>query len=274
MKNSILATIIAAALVTSCGKSESTTSAEALLAEAQAALDAQDTNLATSLLDSLDRGYASETGVRKQALAMRPKIVECETLKEITTTDSLMAYYADLHARAQEKMKCVNNPQLVEPYYVAKVAFKEDFVNTTGVQARVDEIGQFYMVSSLKGNSICHTSVTITADGGSATTATIPYDGEANYRIDGSELVTYMTAQCDTVGKFAATHRTSMGKLTFNGKRNHTIQLSPAQMASIADAWDFAQSIVQSRELSIQREKLERKLQIARDQAARQLPEQ
>ncbi len=276
MKNSLkilFATFAACAIFSSCGKSDSTAGAESLLEQAQVALDAKDTSRATLLLDSIEMAYNSETEVRKAVLQMRPKIIECETLKEITTADSLMAYYADLHSRMLDKMKLINDPQLVEPYYVAKSAYKEDFVNTTGIQARVDEIGQFYVISSVKGLNLKHSSVTVTIEGQSATTATIPDYDEANYRIEGSELVTYMTAQCDTLGKFASAHRSQMGKLTFNGNKKHTIQLSPAQIAAIADAWDYSQSIVRSRDLAVQREKLDRKLQIARDQIARQMAE-
>ena len=270
----ILSVALCLGIITaSCGGSESANDAQKLLNQAQAALDAKDTSLATALLDSIDKAYTSETKVRKSALKMRSEIIECETLKEIVSADSLLSYYEDLHKQMTEKMKLINDPQLVEPYYVPKSAFKADFVNTTGLQARVDEIGQFYMVSSVRGSNLKHNSVTITVDGESATTAVIPYDGEANYRVGGSELVTYMTAQCDTLGKFASVHRSQMGKLTFNGERKQTIQLSPAQITAIADAWEFSQSIVQSRELTVQREKLDKKLQIARDQIARQAEE-
>ena len=50
--------------------------------------------------------------------------------------------------------------------------------------------------------------------------------------------------------------------------------MSPAQIAAIADAYEFSQSIVQSRELAIKLEMLERKLQLSRDQIARQTPEE
>lgn len=263
----ILATTLLFTL-SGCLKSESEVSAEGLLAQAKNAVDASDTSLATTLLDSIDRAYPSETKVRRQALELRPKIVETETLKQIASTDSLLSFYEDQYRMLLEKMKLINDPQLVEPYYVAKKAYRDDFVNTTGIQARVDEIGQFYLISSVKGLNLKHTSVTVTVDSEQASTATIPYDGAANYRIEGSELVTYMTSQCEEIGKFAATHRTGLGKLTFNGAKSHTIQLQPAQISAIADAYEFSQSIVQARELYVQREKLERQLQIARDQQA------
>ena len=47
-----------------------------------------------------------------------------------------------------------------------------------------------------------------------------------------------------------------------------------ARIAAIADAYEFSQSIVQSRELSVKLEMLERKLQLSRDQIARQTPEE
>ena len=275
MKHSFYFSIIALlVLLTACGKSESQANAEDLLSQAETALQAKNTVLAKTLIDSINSAYRAETAVRKQANLLMTRVIECETQMEITSTDSLMAWYADRHNTLKEKMKLINDPQLVEPYYVAKAAYKQDFVNTTGIQARVDEIGQFYVVSSLKGNSIRHTSVTITINGKSPTTADVPRGSDDNFAIEGSELVTYLMAQCDTIGKFAAENRGEMGKLTFNGAKKHSIQMSPAQIAAIADAYEFSQSIVQSRELAIKLEMLERKLQLSRDQIARQTPEE
>lgn len=271
-KIAVSAAISFAIMLSACNsKSESTVAAENLLGQAEQLIQTNPAG-AIVLLDSIQHAFPSELQVGREALALRPKAIEASTLREITSTDSLLAVYAAMNENTRSLMKKIADKNLVEPYYVPASGYNASFMSSSAaIQPRVDEIGQFFFLSIVNGKNIRHNSFTIVAPTGSVSVAPVPFDGESNYRINSSELVSYMPEACDTIGKFVADNAGQKLKVVFNGEKGKStsVALSAAEAKGIVDAWNYSRSITESRELAVKREKLDQQLQIARNQIAR-----
>lgn len=259
--------------LSSCGKSQETADAEALLAQASEALEAGDADRANILIDSLQAAFPAQTDVQREALTLRPKVMEALIVKKLVTTDSLIAEYSALNERLAPKMKKVTDKELLEPYYVPTSVYNAEFMNTTGVQPRVDEIGRFFIISSVCGRGLRHESLSFKSAAGEVSTGAIPSGSDMNFVVGNNEMITFSPEQCDTVGQFVTANLGSPVTVTFKGKKNFSQKLTPAQAQAFADAYAFSKSIIQARDLTVQREKLDRQLQVARDQQARNLKE-
>lgn len=245
--------------------------ADDLLEQVNEAVENGNSTLALTLLDSLQRTYPQMIDQQREGMKLRPRAMEIAIMAQIQTVDSALAAYADTHQSLGAKMKTISNPDLVEPYMTPAEGYNPNFINSTGVQPRVDKVGQFYLVSSLNPGGVNHVSLTFIAGGDELTTESVPYDGDLNYRMNGSEVVTFMPAKCDTVGQFMVEHRNAPVTVRFNGEKGKSrqVKLTQAQAGAMADAYLYSQAALQGRELSVQREKLDRQLQVARDQSAR-----
>lgn len=269
----ILQTFCAVALLSGCtGSNKPAPEAQALFDGATQAYESADYALATALLDSLQKSYPSEISLQKECLALRPKVIEKSTLLAISTNDSLMVYGQVEAENIKPKLKWVKTPRMIEGYWVATKGYDPDFMSKTAIQGRVSEIGEFYIVSSAKP-SIKHTSITLSSGAASAATPEVAYDGESNYRIDGGEIITFSPAQSDTIGAFALENAGKGLTLSFRGKSTKNIKLSATQVDALANTYAYARAVKQARELTVERQRLEATLQVARNQIARTTPE-
>ena len=261
------------ALMCACGGKQENPQARELLDNANAAFEQQDYALATTLLDSLQKTFPSELGIQRESMALRPKVIEQTAVVQLQQLDSLDAADTSTLTSLKPALKWIKTPGMIEGYWIDAKAYNPNFMNTTGIEARVNEIGQFYIVSSVNpAGSLKHTSITLKTASGSATTPTVPYDGESNYRIGGGEVITFSPEQSDTIGA-AALHAVSTsvsGTLIFNGaKTNKSIRLTAAQTAAIANAYRYSSAVIRARDNQVQRQKLNRTIEIARQQAAK-----
>lgn len=270
---SVIAIAAATAILSSCGEKESTKNAKMLLTEAQTALTAKEYDRAVALIDSVSMAYPEEIDIRKEAMRLRPDATEGLTMAKLSHADSLTATLQSRYDSIARLMVKVDNPEFVEGYWVATQGRTPNPMSTDIIEGRVTGNGEFYMVSSLNPSSLHHHSFSLTSNGGEkASTASVAYDGEMNYRINGGEVVTYMSDGCKEIGPFAAAHRTEPLTVTFHGDGDKRIRLSASQTSGLATAWEFAKTLVEFRHWSIERERLNRQLAIARDQRARLIP--
>ena len=258
-----------------CGGKQENPQARELLDNANAAFEQQDYALATTLLDSLQKTFPSELGIQRESMALRPKVIEQTAVVQLQQLDSLDAADTSTLTSLKPALKWIKTPGMIEGYWIDAKAYNPNFMNTTGIEARVNEIGQFYIVSSVNpAGSLKHTSITLKTASGSATTPTVPYDGESNYRIGGGEVITFSPEQSDTIGAAAlhavSTNPSVSGTLIFNGaKTNKSIRLTAAQTAAIANAYRYSSAVIRARDNQVQRQKLNRTIEIARQQAAK-----
>ncbi len=253
-------------ILTSCGNGD-TEKARALLDEARAAYESKDYSTALSLTDSLKNTYPRGFDVRREALHLTTLATEGLTLQQLETADSIAAVLGAAGESLQHNVKFVSNP--IEGYYVAKSVNPTSFIGSTGIQARMTPDGDFYIMSSLKAKPIKSTSITVSANGKEARSATVAYDGERNDRSMGAETITFMGAECDTVGKFIYENRTSLITLTFNGAGRYSRPLTAAEIEGTAVLYEYATTIRKFKLASLEKERLTRALDLARSQAAR-----
>ena len=263
------------ALICACGGKQENPQARELLDNANAAFGQQDYALATTLLDSLQKTFPTELGIQRESMALRPKVIEQTAISQLQQLDSLDAADTSTLTALKPALKWVKTPGMIEGYWIDAKAYNPDFMNTTGIEARVNEIGQFYIVSSVNpAGNLKHTSITLKTASASATTPTVPYDGESNYRLGGGEVITFSPEQSDTIGFTAMqavnANPSATGTLIFNGARNtKAIRLNAAQTAAIANAYRYSSAVIRARDNQVQRQKLNRTIEIARQQAAK-----
>lgn len=264
---------VVATMLASCGTgSKSRDEAAQMVEDAKHAIDSKQYDAAIEILDSLQARYPKEIGIQRKAMNIRPMAIEGLTIREIEQTDSLYALASWQVDSLAPLFNTVSDKDLVEPYSVVKTA-KGTLFSNTGIEARLTPAGEFYIISSLNGNPVKHTSVSLSKNGEVAQTETVPYDDAINYRSGNSEMITFSAARCDTLGRFAVTHDNYKLTLTFHGKRDYKTSLSGPAVHGIADTYRMADATSRKNALAKQKELLQAKLQLARDQQARTMDE-
>lgn len=263
----LVSALAALSILASCSGSGDKAKAEALLAEATAAYDARNYAGAITLTDSIKSAYPAEIDVRRQALHLATRATEGLTVQKLQEADSLVAVLGVRGDSLQRLVKFVKNP--IEGYYTGASTDPESVGAVNGLQARISPDGDFYIISSLKGKPAKSTSVTVSCNGESASTASVPHDGERNDRSMGAEIITSMGVECVSLGRFINKHRATLMTLTFNGSSSHSMPLPAIQASEIATLYDYATTLRQAKLASIEKERLTRMLDIARSQAAK-----
>ena len=258
-------------IMAACSGQKEDPQARVLLTEATQAYEAQDYNRATSLLDSLQKTYISEMAKQREGMLLRPKLIEQLALMQIASIDSTNIADNAAMENLKPRLKWIKTPGMIEGYWIDAKSYNPAFMNTTGIEARVSEIGQFYIVSSANP-SLKHTAIAINGPAASASTQAVPYDGESNYRIDGGEVITFSPEQSDTIGsvtvKNLASNPSATLTLQFTGGKNKSIKLSAAQAQGIANAYNYSRALIRARDNEVQHKRLEKTIEIARRQAA------
>lgn len=266
---SLTAISVVALMITSCSESESTRNARDLYEQARTLnIDGKPTE-AIAILDSLQHAYPAETEIQRDAMKLRPTLIINSAQQRIVAIDDSIASLEQRYASLLPRMKRVNDPRLVEPYYVDAATYNADFMKTTGIQPRVSDIGQMYFVSSVNGDNLKHTGFTLSAGGESVTVGPVAYDGELNYRINGSEVVTYSADSSDPAGLLAVNAHGNKATVTLTGAKNKTLNLTAKQLEAIENCYLFSRSIIDARQLAFEKERLSKQMEIARSQSER-----
>ena len=205
-------------------------------------------------------------------MAMRPKVIEAEATKALAAVDS--TYNADIETLKSLKtqLKWIKTPGMIEGYWIAPEVYRSDFMNTTGIEARVSEIGEFYIVSSVNpAGNLKHQSIGLKTSAGNARSQNVAYDGESNYRIGGAEVITFSPAQSDTIGMVArnaveANQAAGASVIFYGVKGEKSVKISPAVLKGIGKAYAYSAATIRARDLQVERERLNRTIEIARRQ--------
>lgn len=266
----LLSSITLIGILSSCNTSSlEQEQAKALLENADSAYIAKNFALSQQLLDSLQSNFPKQIDVQRDALHLRPKVIEGITINEIENCDSLIAQLQQEKFRLEEYFTYINSPELVDGYYVAKSISNVNLFSKTGIQARISPEGEFYIISSLTTKPIKHTSISLISNNERVKTTDIKYDGDRNYRSGSTEMITFVGEECDTLGYFASHNRDKFITLEFNGQQKYKTQLTKSDIEALANTYDMAKIISQLRSTLLRKEMLEHKLMIARDQIAR-----
>lgn len=224
---------------------------------------------AMALMDSVDKLYPSQIEARRKVTAMRPKAIEMASIQQIAKADSIIAATQLQLAELEPKMKHIDGGDL-DGYYVADGAGKGSFMNATGIQARVnDDNFTFYIVAQTRGKKIGINQIALNTATGEVQSQQIPAGSARVVDIEGSELATFLAEEVADLGAWAADNAADIkGAMIFGSKGNQRVALTPAQARAIADAWQYSSAKMRHTNALMLREKLDRQLQVARDQIA------
>ena len=268
-----LCSLAAILMFASCGESKEAKEAKEMLAQASLLIDEGNYEDALAVIDTIPVLYPRQVKVRQSALDLKPVAIEMLADKELQECQEEILRMQQEFESAKSKMKRIDNPELVEGYWLPEGLDATGFMSSTGIQPRVNDDGSFGIISEVNGaGNLHHGSFTLTApDGDTASSGTMAFDNELNYRIGNSETVTYTEEKVDTIGRFAMKHYGEKLELTFNGENGKTrkIKLTEKETNAIADAYDMSLKQKEGKALVARSQLLERRRELAREQQAR-----
>ncbi len=266
--------LIVAIVVVAVGCKEKTTTttspAQEELTRANALVEQGEYAEALKMFDDIDSLYAGEVDVRREVVRLRPKVIEQYCNAQLAEIDSMMAFAEARRASLLPKMVQATVAGFDDGYSTASAGYNANFYSTTGIQARVTTVGDYYIVSSLTGNPLRHHSITFTTADGSVTTPTVESGDEMGITTGSGEVVTYFGEAPDQIGQLASQAMLNdmpSATVTLHGaKGDREVKLTPAQIEGLATAWEFSDNFKQLRSLSIDRDRLKATLATARRQ--------
>lgn len=266
IRTGIIGAVLAIA-ATGCGSKDS--GAQSLLDQAQAAFDNGNYKESLVLIDSLAKAFPEEISIQRVAMHLRPMADEQLTMLEIEHNDSAMAAAKSEVERLKGNFVFVKEKDMVEGYTIHKEAKKHPLINRTGLEARIDERYNLYVVSLLNGRSVNHERISISGAGGEVSTATVAYDGASNYRFNSggvsNESVTFRGGKSDTLCMYVAEHKGNTLKLSFIGKSRYSVPLSATDKKAVAETQEYAVALQNNREAELRNAYLENRLKISRE---------
>lgn len=274
LTNTYAILLLAAAMsVTSCGnsKTESQVNAENILSEAQSLYDSGKYMEAIGTIDSLMKKHPGIIDVQRQAMHLKTLVVEKQTILDSIANDSAIVANKQIVDSLANNFKYVKTADMVEGYYVSKNISGDNLTKRTNIEARINEMGEIYLVSSLYGKSIKHTKLRAVAGDSTVETEAVPYDNARNYRFkDGGtpvEMVTFRKADCDTLCQFIADNVAKDIKVEFVGGKKYSLPLPSKTKNLIAETYIFATHKAQLKKAEDLKLYYMRKLQITRKQS-------
>lgn len=267
MKRLIFAFSTAVIIFTGCVDKEKK-AAQQLLDDVRLNIENKEYNLALSRLDTIDDIYKNQIEIRREGMRLRPLAIQGSTLQQLVSVDSLIAVLTIENEKIKENIRYVDNP--VEGYYISAKE-KNNFIGSNGIQARMSPDGVFNLVSSTN-KPVKSTAVTLKAGEYQASTKSVEYDDERNYRRNGIEVITFMLSESDTLPKFAEAHKGEKMTLTFEGEKPYTIDFSEDDAERLIDMYNNANLVWRSKKAQFDKARLEKTLELSRSQQARTYP--
>lgn len=132
----------------------------------------------------------------------------------------------------------VNNPRLVEGYYIFN-GWKDRYpMQTTALIARVTEDIRFELIATLTGAHF--NEIGVSASGETVSSDVVPHDQALNYRAGNLNTVSFTGGPADTIGQFISTHAMDPVTVVYlDGKRTGSLNLPSDQKQMIARTWEL-----------------------------------
>lgn len=218
------------------------------------------------LLDSIDKSCPAAVEIRRMGMAMRPKMLEQVTNRQLEITDSLAAVNDYRIDSLSGTVQLVKND--IENYFVPKAEGHVDVSSVSGLHGRMAPDGRFYLIAT-SPSSINSVSVTANAGGESAHTPSVGFDGERNDRVAGHDVITFIEGECQEIAGFITRNRNQPVTVTFSGKSSITMELPDTQKEGIAALFELSKIVRERKRQEIEKQRLEKTLSVVRSQIAR-----
>lgn len=249
--------------VASCGNSEKDQALQ-LSDAAENEVKAGNYQAAVTLLDTLDVHYASQVEVRRSAMKFRAMAVEGLTIRRIGAVDDTLAVLKHDLDEADAKFEYVANPgKNLGGNYVAKAIAK---LKTTDILPRVNDEGYFTLSIKIPGRSIGFSHV-VFADG-SQSASTEPVATSRLVKVENAEMTVLQQEDVATAVEWLIAHPEAPTYELVGSKSTIKNRFPENLREAVIETWIYARNKQAYRLALIEREKLERKLQLCRDQLA------
>lgn len=246
-------------LVVACGNNEKL--AQEMYNEAERLYQIGDYIAATQWVDSISATYPQEVDVIRQGMLLQCHINQKRYEKELIAVDSMYNAATDEYNSLKNKFELhKEGKEQTYANYFYQGTYRKNEVRKSELRVHVTEKGELQLTSVYCGNSpINHTGITVQmADGSTAHTATIAYDGGKNYRYASGghtvEMVTYNLQQCADVVTLIAANPDAKCRVNYAGGKSHTLSLDKLSREAIANSYRMAQLVTRIDSLQSQRE--------------------
>lgn len=256
-------------LLCACGgdKTNAYAAAEALYERIEKAVEAGEYSQAISLTDSLDSAYTSAVDIRRKAMPLRAKALEGVALQRIPQIDAELAGAMSTIEQYGPAMTKVGEGT---DYYMVPATWPDIHdVKTSGLEPRVDSNALFRIVLKNNGKPIALNALSIVSGGNTISTPGV--DASRVATLGDSEMLSLNQEESAPLIEWLRRQTAAPAlKATLSGVTgSKDVSMTNAMAVSMIHAWDFAMAQQKIFELTNERARLERQLQIARDQQAR-----
>lgn len=246
-------------MVTACGNNEKL--AQEMYNNAEQLYHAGQYVEATRWVDSISTTYPQEVETIRKGMLLQCHINQARYEKELIEVDSLYnAATAELTSLKGRFELHREGKEQTYANYIYKGTRRKGEVSRSEVRVHVTENGDLQLTSVYCGGAkLNHTGIKVTmADGSTAQTSPIAYDGGKNYRYKSGgntiEMVTYNLSQCEEVLQLISSHVGDKCKVEFTGGKQHNITLDKLSQEAIANSYRMAQLFVATDSLQSRRE--------------------
>ena len=269
MKHFIALFTAAAVLATaSCGSDKEHKAAAALSAKADSLMKAGNFEAAIELYDSLNHAYPKEIDLRKASDAKRARAIEGLAQSQAPLLDRVIDSLNSVIAGLYPDFNREQSSSALNAYAVHKSLAGQKTVGTAALQPRINIEGNDlsdtpWSIAVFAPSNLGLSSVNVTtASGQSFTLDAFSNDGQVG---------SIVTPVAEPLGKYLSEHPDDPATaFTLNGKKGKAQgKLTPAFSTATAASYNYALAKQQLRSTLINREKIERRIVIAREQAAK-----
>jgi len=260
-----LSLILPLLLMVACGPSKQEL-AQALLEDAQMAIDSSDYYLARLKVDSINLLYPNQIEEVAAGKKMMWRI-------ELTEQKQSLAYYDTLLVQRQKdferlKKNFVYQAGKFEGYEGTYIHKRQRIANShdrTYLRAYLNEKGEFYISSRYHGKShIYHNSIKVYDAGLFAESEEIPESSFDNRRFDDGEdyweTVNYRNGSDNGVVSFIVNNYDKRLKVEFKGKKHYYIVMEQFDKEAIRDAYNLSLIIKEIDELTKSKDEAEKRI--------------
>ena len=259
MKKSIACLMLATALA---GCNNAAKQAQERLDKARAYYENNELFAARSEIDSLRGKFPKEFDALKGALTLMREIDLKEAERNIAYCDSLMP----IRLHESDSLKAgftFEKDTLYEEIgnYIWRQQTIERNVQRCYVRCGVNENGEMYLASVyFGGKPIDHTSIKVsTPDGLFAETASIPYDGGANYHVkekgNTTEVATYKAEKGQDAITFIYDNADKRIKIEYQGGKPYVIYMAEADKKALVATYNLATALSDIYQMTREKEK-------------------
>lgn len=254
------------AAVSSCGGGERS-AAEELCQKAESEVSSGDFSAAVATLDTLDARYPSQVEVRRSAMKFRAMAVEGLTLKRIQVVDDSLALLKSELDGYQNSFVYVENPgKNLGGNYIAKDLKQSKTTGATSVTPRINDDGYMTVSVRVDGRKIGIRSIAFGGKSGRAESQSLGADRSVT--VEGSEMAVMQQEEVAALFDALASMTDADRFYIVGASKTVDGRLTDKERESMVMTWDYARTMQAYRQALIEREKLERRLKVARDQIA------